>query len=325
MGAARSRLVQRLKDAESLKPAIMAAKKEWHSARESARTVDQSMRKSESEIRRLQSRLSELQSGRGRRLARLGFGQATVYEFWLELPGYSGPVAGAFAELGLEGSLSHVSNISGHTKGGLGTAVAGGLLFGPAGAVSGAIIGRKTTVNTKVEEVDTRQYELRVTGPGYAWSTTGDSLAQNSFRRFRDIVNARSSTPESINILIQDTEKQIEQATISVSSIRSSSSSANQKAEEIAIKYNKLLGEYQRERLPLRDDISIRFDQLGLGGKLIFLIVGPLPTIMIPYISKAMIDQGIANTSLALYGYLGLAGFWFLILVFYIKYIRLGW
>jgi hypothetical protein len=320
----RTRLVQRLKDADSLKPAIIAAREEWHSARRSARTVDHSMRASEAEIGRIQTRLNELQSGRGKRLGGLGFGQATVYEFWLELPGYSGPIAGAFAQLGLQGILNHVSNVSGNTKGGLGTAVVGGLLFGPAGAVGGAIIGRKTTVNTKVQQVDTRQYELQVVGPGYAWSTIGDAAAEYSFRRFRDLVNARSSSTESIEVLIRNTQNQIEQKRKTISSISSSSLSANQKAEAANIKYNRLLGEYQRKRLPLLDDISIRFEESGLGGKLMFLLTGPLPIFLIPRISKAMVDQGIANTNPASFAYIGLACFWFLLFIFYIRCVRLG-
>jgi hypothetical protein len=320
----RATLLQKLKEADSLKPAIIAAREEWHTARRSARTIAQSMRAPDAEIGRLQTRLNELRSGRGRRLGGVGFGQATVYEFWLELPGYSGPVAGAFAQLGLQGSLNHVSNTSGNTKGGLGTAVVGGLLFGPAGAVGGAIIGRKTTVNTKVQQVDTRQYELQIVGPGFAWSTIGDVAAEHSFRRFRDIVNARSSSTESIELHIENTQDQIEQIKKTISSISSSSLATNQKVEATAIKYNRLLGEYQRKRLPLLEDISIRLEEAGFGGKLIIMFTGPLPIFLIPRIAKALVDQGIANANLSSYGYATLACLWLLIAIFYIRNVRLG-
>jgi len=324
MAIPRERLVKRMQDADSMKPVIIAAKKEWRLARESARTVDQSKRKRDAEIVSLQSRLSELRSGRGKRLGGLGFGQATVYEFWLELPGYSGSVSGAFAQLGLQGSLNHVSNVSGNTKGGLGTAVVGGLLFGPAGAVGGAIIGRKTTVKTKVQQVDTRQYELQIVGPGFAWSTTGDALTEHSFRRFRDIVNARGSTRESIESLIRDVQKQINLKQSSISNINDSSMSANQRAEAANIKYNKLVGEYQRKRLPLLDDMSIRLEQSGLGGRLLILLIGPIPIFLIPRVAKAMVGlgQGLAYGNLVLYGYIGVVCFWILIFVLYLKLIR---
>lgn len=153
-------------------------------------------------------RLAALESGRGDRLATL-FGEATLCEYWIDLPGYSGPVQGATARIARDGSVQHVSDVTGTTKGGLGGAVAGGLLLGPVGAIVGSNVARKTTVETKVRQVDTRHSELEVIGPGFAWSTRvlGES---DDMTRFRDLVNARGSANDDPRSLMRAQADRVE-------------------------------------------------------------------------------------------------------------------
>lgn len=151
-----------------------------------------------------ESRLGELESGRGAVVSTVG--AATLHEFWLDLPTYSGPIRGASARLSESGSVYSVSEVSGDTKGGLGGAVAGGLIAGPVGAIVGSNISRKTTVETKTRTVDGRTYELEIIGPGFAYSvrrSTRDELG-----RFRDLLNARGSSNETVDSLL-DPQRQI--------------------------------------------------------------------------------------------------------------------
>lgn len=144
------------------------------------------------------SRLADLESGRGSKLATAC--DATLYDFWVTLPTYSGPVRGATARVTASGDVHSVSEVAGKTKGGLGGAVVGGLIAGPVGAIVGSNVARKTSVQTKVRTVDTREYELEISGPGFAYSARRSS--EGSLREFRDLLNARGSSGETADALI---------------------------------------------------------------------------------------------------------------------------
>ncbi len=170
------------------------------------------------------ARYEELESGRGALLATAG--DAVLHEFWLTTPGYSGPVAGASARVTQHGDVHSVSDVTGTTKGGLGGAIVGGALFGPAGAVVGATVRRKTTVETTVRRVDTREYELEVLGPGLAYSAR--SVDGENFRRFRDLLNAQGSSQLDIRELqgiqraeLQGARGEYEQASAAFASAQS--------------------------------------------------------------------------------------------------------
>ena len=118
-------------------------------------------------IKQAIQREQELRSGRG---GLLGMEcSVKVYEFWLELPGYSGPIQGASAQILQHGSLSQVGDVTSKSKSGLAGGIVGGLLLGPVGAAAGVLATRKNEVSTQVREVDTRKLEFVVQGPGYAW------------------------------------------------------------------------------------------------------------------------------------------------------------
>jgi uncharacterized membrane protein YhaH (DUF805 family) len=144
------------------------------------------------------SRLADLESGRGSKLATAC--DATLYDFWLTLPTYSGPVHGATARVTASGDVHSVSEVAGKTKGGLGGAVVGGLIAGPVGAIVGSNVARQTTVQTTVRTVDTREYELEISGPGFAYSARRSS--EDGLRAFRDLLNARGSSSETADDLI---------------------------------------------------------------------------------------------------------------------------
>lgn len=142
-------------------------------------------------------RLADLKTGFGNKI--ISSHKVEVYEFWLNIPGYSGSIEGAKAQLVTHGSLEHVSNVSNETKSGLTGAVIGGVLLGPLGAAAGVLATRKNKITTRVDRVDTRQVELQIQGPGYAWSTVAPLNAADTFRVIRDSINAAGSNPKSLN------------------------------------------------------------------------------------------------------------------------------
>lgn len=187
---------------------------------EAAARVEEAQRS----VEHASARYEELDSGRGAMLATAG--DAVLHEFWLSTPGYSGPVAGASARVTQHGDVHSVSDVKGTTKGGLGGAVVGGALFGPAGAVVGATVRRKTTVETTVRRVDTREYELEVLGPGFAYSAR--SVDGESFRLFRDLLNAQGSSQLDIRdlqgaqgVVLQGAREEFEQASAVYASAQS--------------------------------------------------------------------------------------------------------
>lgn len=199
-------------------------------------------------------RLESLVSGRGDQLATL-FGDATLYEYWIELPGYSGPVRGATARITRDGSIQQVSDVTGTTKGGLGGAVAGGLLLGPVGAIVGSNVTRKTTVETKVRQVDTRHSELEVIGPGFAWSTrtAGESDAMT---RFRDLVNSRSIAADDVRLLVKqqaDTVERLRQDMQALSAQQTDATSSTSRACDV---YRRAQAEFRAARCSLSDRLQ---------------------------------------------------------------------
>jgi len=121
------------------------------------------------------------------------YGAVDVYEWWIKVPGGSGPIKGARASVSRVGALTTYNNIDIQVKkkGGLGGAVVGGLAFGPAGAVVGTMLRRKTEVKTTntPQTQDTRQELVEITGKGFAYTAvfsgwgTGLSLANEINRR----------------------------------------------------------------------------------------------------------------------------------------------
>lgn len=111
-------LVGRMQQADGLKQAVLAARASRAEARKSSKQAGASQSAVQRALQQANARLAELQSGRGAKLAAAT--HATVYEFWIEVPGYSGPVRGTTARVTQHGDIQHVSNVQGQTKGGLG-------------------------------------------------------------------------------------------------------------------------------------------------------------------------------------------------------------
>jgi hypothetical protein len=110
------------------------------------------------------------EQGRGKLLATCD--DVEVYEWWINVPGGGGPAKGATAVVSRVGGLSTYNSVDVKVKkkGGLGGAAVGGALLGPAGAVIGFGLRRKTevqTINTPYA-VDTRQEFVHITGKGFS-------------------------------------------------------------------------------------------------------------------------------------------------------------
>lgn len=201
----------------SLAPLLVAALDASQRVRDLQRSVPtgrEGVETLSASLRTAQSRLDELESGRGALVATVAAVQ--LYEFWLDLPGYSGPGNGATARLSESGNVYSVSDVTGNTKGGLGGAVVGGLVAGPVGAIVGSNVRRKTTVETKTRTVDTRKYDLEILGPGFAYSIQRSTPEE--LRRFRDLINARGSSGQTAESLVVSQRELVKQATDQVES-----------------------------------------------------------------------------------------------------------
>jgi uncharacterized membrane protein YhaH (DUF805 family) len=174
--------------------AVAGARKQNAVARSAARDAATRADEAARALSSAQARLHELEAGLGAYLGSAG--QAVLHEFWISVPGYSGPVRGARARTTQHGDVHSVSDVTGQTKGGLGGAVVGGLALGPVGAVVGSNVGRKTTVQTTVRTVDTRSYELEISGPDFMYVLGGPDA--DSLCVLRDLVNARGSSNEDV-------------------------------------------------------------------------------------------------------------------------------
>lgn len=188
-------------------------------------------------------RLDQLKSGKGPLLSKIG--PASVYEFWLDVPGYSGSIKGVTARLTQHGDLQQVSEVKGTTKGGLGGAVIGGILLGPVGAVVGAVASRKSTVTTDIHTVDNRQFELEVVGQGFAWSTIKQGAQYlSSFQQFRDYINSRRSRDEDIQDAITTQQDIVESSRIALDDAIEVEREALATSAEALASYNTLLEEH---------------------------------------------------------------------------------
>lgn len=187
-------------------------------------------------------RLEQLKGGKGLLLASKG--PLEVYEFWLSIPVYSGTIKGVTAQLTQHGDVQQVAEVKGKTSGGLGGAVIGGAIFGPVGAVVGAIASRKMTITTENHEVDTRQFELEVIGPNFAWSTiqTGDQYL-SSFHQIRDYINNRGRQDESIEDAITAQLNAVEEARVALDNAKIAEQEALAASVEADTSYNSLLNE----------------------------------------------------------------------------------
>jgi hypothetical protein len=138
----------------------------------------------ESELEAASKRHNNLQSGRGYLID--SFGPIAVHEFWIQVPGYSGPIKNASADIIVHGDVQTVGEVTSKQKSGVGGFIAGGVLLGPAGAIGGALLSRKNEIKTTMREIDNRKLELQVRGPGFAWSKVYPITDELRLRKIRD-------------------------------------------------------------------------------------------------------------------------------------------
>lgn len=225
------------------------------------------------ELKHATSRLAELQSGRGKTLA--SEPDIKIFEFWLSIPGYSGNIRNAKAEMIMHGSLQHVSNVSSTSKSGLGGGIVGGLIFGPLGAAAGVLATRKSKVSTQVQQVDTRQVELQITGPGYAWSVLAHSGYADKFRALRDLINAYGSSPKGIQDSLRAQTTTVNLLQEKLATQKAYLQLAAKEAEERSVVYEITKKEFKTTRLSLIADLKFRWACLSNFWQWLAILGGP--------------------------------------------------
>ncbi|MEE3505189.1 hypothetical protein QN399_02735 [Pseudomonas sp. 10C3] len=218
-------------------------------------------------------RLDDLQSGRGKALA--SEPDIKIFEFWLSIPGYQGSIQKAKAEMTMHGSLQHVSNVSSTSKSGLGGGIVGGLVFGPLGAAAGVLATRKSKVSTHVQRIDTRQVELQITGPGYAWSALAHSGYADKFRELRDLINAYGSNPKSIQDSFREQTTIVNTLQKKLTKLKAQHQVATLEAEERKLAYEATKKDFTAIRLPLFTDFKFRWECLSSFWQWLAILCGP--------------------------------------------------
>lgn len=123
------------------------------------------------ELELASKRHNSLLSGKG--LLIDSFGPIIVHEFWIQIPGYSGPIKDTSANVVLHGNVQTVGEVTSKQNSGLGGSIVGVALLGPAGAIAGTLLSRKNETKTTMREFDSRKFSCR--------STVPDTLGQSSF------------------------------------------------------------------------------------------------------------------------------------------------
>jgi gas vesicle protein len=224
-------------------------------------------------------RVSELQSGKGKSLASAS--EIEVFEFWLSIPGYQGSIQSAKAEVTLHGSLQHVSNVSSTSKSGLGGGIVGGLVFGPLGAAAGVLATRKSKVSTHVQKIDTRQVELQITGPGYAWSVLAHSGYAETFRKLRDLINAYGSSVKNIQDSLREQIKKVDSLKEKLTRLKAGLHVAAKEAEERKLAYDTTRKDFISTRLPLLMDLKFRWECLSIFWQWVAIFCGPVVLVIL--------------------------------------------
>jgi chaperonin cofactor prefoldin len=262
-------------DTAQLKRAVADAWKSLRIAKQRSANCLAQLNASRATVDDAANRLEALRSGKGALLANL-VDAGSVYEYWIELPGYSGPVAGATARMSQTGDVHDVSHVQSTSKSGVGGALAGGLggtlvggpLIGAAGAILGNNMARKTKVNTTVSQVDTRKIELEIVGPGYAWSDEYWYSAMGKVREFKDRVNARGSAPQDLDKQTESQEARVAELRDQMRRVTESNDAAAQEVRTAQLRHQQALGEYAATARTFWDKSKVVFTAFGTGAAL---------------------------------------------------------
>lgn len=220
------------------------------------------------------SRLKELERGRGSLL--VDDNSVAVYEYWLDIPGWSGSIRGATAHVTMHGSLQQVGNVTSKSKSGLGGGIVGGLLLGPLGAAGGVLLTRKNEVKTRIENLDTRHIEFQISGPGYAWSTLATFRDAESLRWLRDLINARGSCNDNISDLITAQQSKVNEIGSRVSLIELEMKATELALEEKEQSYQEIKQRYAKVILPVFLDLKFRWQCLPAALQWVVALSGPV-------------------------------------------------
>lgn len=269
-----SELVAQLEAAERLRPAVLTARQRVAAAKKVLGNAARDHLAALSKLEVATRRLRDLESGRGSLLVKVA--EVTLFEFWVELPSYCGPVRGVRAGLTQHGDVHQVSDVTGTTKSGVGGAVLGGLLLGPVGAVAGLAATRKNNVKTAVRTVDTRQFELEIQGPGFAWSTIKGPKDEDDLRKLRDILNARGSATDDIHALTVGQSDVVGRFTEAARVAESTNRSTSAVVEQEKGRYERAWASYSAKRPPILSDIRARWSRSGWLSRAVAIVGGPV-------------------------------------------------
>lgn len=268
-------------DIELRRDSAMALRKELGNKRQLLKVAQAEARKlalaiseTNTESKEAISRLKELEQGRGSLLVKDN--PVTVYEYWLDIPGWSGSIRGATALVNMHGSLQQVGKVTSKSKSGLGGGIVGGLLLGPLGAAGGVLLTRKNEVKTRIESLDTRHVEFQISGPGYAWSTLANFSDAESLRRLRDLINARGSCNDNISELIRAQQSKVNEIRNRASLIDSKAKASKLALEEKEESYQEIKQRYAMEVLPVSLDLKFRWQCLPAALQWVVALSGPV-------------------------------------------------
>ena len=221
--------------------------------------------------------LQQLEAGWGAPLVQVG--PATLYEFWLQVPGYSGTVRGFSASTSQTGQIQHVSHVTSKTTSGAGCAALGCLAAGPIGAVAGATMGKKNDVRTDVEVIDNRRFEIQVVGPGVAWSYVGNYLIEDSVRSFRDLLLARSTNMDDPRSLAIGQKEVVAVKSRSTELEYMRLKEADDRLRHASASFESAWGDYEEARLSVPNDLIARWNRSSGFIRILSMILGPVLTI----------------------------------------------
>jgi len=252
---------------------LIQARDELTKTRDSLRAKEADLVVLERTAQREASRLALLEAGRGELLTQEG--AVKVYEFWLDVPGYSGPIEGAVASLTQYGDIQQVGVVHSRQKSGLGGGIVGGLLLGPVGAAAGVLATRKNQVSTTVREVDTRQLELSVAGPGYAWSCTANVSESTALRTLRDLIIARGSTSEKCSELETKSRSAVASLTSEICTLQHDIAEERMAASACQSACTEALDHYKKARLPVIQELRFSWECTPLALRILLIIIAP--------------------------------------------------
>jgi len=263
---------ERTQVAEAMKPVVIKAKVTMQNAKEKLKKVKEEFDTHDANLKAVTARLKQLETGKGKQI--IISPVATIYEFWIETPSYSGPIKGTHCTVRQTGDIKVVPITTGDRTGGIMGALIGGAVAGQKGAVAGSILQRQNKVKTETKTIDTRQFDIDIKGNGWAWSATVGANDGDNSRKLRDAINMRGSSNEDINRLIADQKQKEEQSTKKRFEAFNIVSDVESELKKVTTEYDKIWKEYSEIRLPLIDDLKHRWSKSNITNRALVCLSG---------------------------------------------------